>query len=442
MAGSRSSRASGAGGCRTVRTGRRAGAVGVVLAVAVAVAGCGGGGGGRTAARTAAGSPVPPPMAPSVTRAAPSVTPTVRPSANSPATPAPTGAPSAPDCVGRVLAGMSDVQRVGQVFMVSAPTTGGGQAPLRAHAVGSVMLMGHSTAGVARVREVTRALDALAVTAGGVRVPPLVATDQEGGTVQVLGGPGFTTIPSAVRQGRLAPERLQELAAGWGRQLRSAGVTVDLAPVADTVPPGLGAANAPIGRLSREYGDDPAAVAAHSTAFLRGLDQAGVLATAKHFPGLGRVTGNTDFTADVTDATTTRDDAFLAPFRRAVRAGVPLVMISSARYPRIDAAHLAAFSPVVIGDMLRGDLGFDGVVVSDDLGHAAAVRAVPPGDRAVDFLGAGGDLVLTADPASLPAMTAAVLARLPSDAGLRAAVGRGARHVLVAKERAGLLRCG
>src|SRR5450756_282320 len=87
--------------------------------------------------------------------------------------------------------------------------------------------------------------------------------------------------------------------------------------------------------------------------------------------GLGRVASNTDFAAEVVDSVTTADDPYLDSFRAAIDAGVPLVMVALATYTRIDPAHLAAFSPVVIGGLLRGDLGFQGVVVSDDLGATA-----------------------------------------------------------------------
>ena len=94
---------------------------------------------------------------------------------------------------------------------------------------------------------------------------------------------------------------LKQKAARWGRQLGQAGVNLDLAPVADVVPPGTDASNAPIGEFQREYGHDPATAATHVRAFIAGMTQAGIGTSAKHFPGLGRVVGNTDFTGDVVD---------------------------------------------------------------------------------------------------------------------------------------------
>ena len=123
-------------------------------------------------------------------------------------------------------------------------------------------------------------------------------------------------------------------------------------------------------------------MATHANAFSRGLADARVSATAKHFPGLGRVHANTDTTAGVTDPTTTRNDAYVRPFRDAVQAGVPFLMMSTAVYSRIDAQHPAAFSHTVVTGMARGDLGFGGVIISDDLGNAKQVASVKPGDRA------------------------------------------------------------
>jgi beta-N-acetylhexosaminidase len=357
--------------------------------------------------------------------------------------PAP-GTPPTESCVNTALAGMSEAQRVGQLFMVGVSSSGitpaQADALRRAH-VGAVQLTGRSSAGIAATKSVVDRLQALATPAHGAMARLLVAADQEGGNVQALTGRGFSTIPSAVVQGRWPDARLESQAADWGRQLRAAGVNVDLAPVADTVPPGQTATNAPIGALSREYGNDPTTVAAHSTAFLRGMTNSAVLTTLKHFPGLGRVRGNTDLTANVTDHQTTRDDPYLQPFRSGIEAGAPFVMASLATYSRIDPAHQAAFSSVILRGVLRGALGFNGVVISDDLGNAVAVKSIPAGQRALRFFTAGGNMVLTDAPSTVGPMISAVLAQLPKNAALRSDVDDSVRRVLTAKQNAGLLTC-
>jgi beta-N-acetylhexosaminidase len=161
--------------------------------------------------------------------------------------------------------------------------------------------------------------------------------------------------------------------------------------------------------------------------------------TAKHFPGLGHVTANTDTSSGVKDTVTTRTSADVAAFRAALGAGAGLVMISSAIYSRIDGVHPASFSSAVIRTMLRGDLGFGGVVVSDDLGTAKQVQAWSPGTRAVGFLANGGDMVLTVDPALVPAMVGAVTTRAAGDATFRATIAAAVLRVLRLKAASGLL---
>jgi beta-N-acetylhexosaminidase len=330
------------------------------------------------------------------------------------------------------------------LFMTAVSTTGMTSteaAAITRGKTGSVFLKVHTGAGTAAVKAIADKARALASPVKGATVGMLVSTDQEGGLVQVLNGPGFSVIPSARTQGTSAPATLRTDAGTWGRQLRAAGVNMNLAPVADTVPPALVNVNAPIGKLSREYGTNPAAVTSHSTAFLRGMAQAGVVATAKHFPGLGRVTGNTDLAANVVDSRTTSTDPFLQPFKAAIDAGVPFVMVSSATYSRIDPKRQAVFSPVVLRTLLRGSLGFKGVIMSDDLGAAVVVAGRTPSRRALDFLAAGGNVVLTVQPMDIGPMTSAVLARLPKDAALRKDVDDSVRRVLTAKQNAGLLTC-
>lgn len=308
--------------------------------------------------------------------------------------------------------------------------------------LGGVVLLGGGWGEAARVRAVTSHLQAQAAPAstGGTRL--LVAADQEGGEVEQLRGEGFTPRPPALAQGQQSPATVLADGARTGRELAAAGVSVNLAPVADTVPAALGRANAPIGRYSRQYGSDPATVSRSVTAAVQGLRSGGVAATVKHFPGLGRVTGNTDVTASgITDATTTARDAHLEPFRAGIRAGARLVMVSSARYPRLDPDNQALFSSRVITDLLRGELGFSGVVVTDDVGVAGSVAAVPVGDRATRFIAAGGDIVLTADPRTVPVMTAAIEQRAARDPAFAAQVDAAVRRVLALKQELGLTGC-
>ncbi|MBA2954861.1 glycoside hydrolase family 3 protein [Nocardioides sp. MAH-18] len=338
---------------------------------------------------------------------------------------------------------MTLAQQVGQLFVVGTRADQIDRRTLRQIGdlhVGNVMLTGRSRHGVRAPARVSRAMRGQVSAAATARVRLFVATDQEGGLVRVLQGHGFSPMPSALVQGRWSPRRLRAAAQRWAHELRRAGVNLDLAPVLDTVP-GRRAAehNPPIGAYDRQYGFTPKAVTAHGLAFARGLADGRVAAAVKHFPGLGRVRANTDTAADVVDRVTRRDDPYLRPFRAAVEAGVPVVMMSTARYTHLDPQHPAAFSPYVIGELLRGDLGFGGVVISDDLAHAKQVAGLRPAERALRFLAAGGDLVLSVDPAPVPAMYRAVLARARHDPAFRDLVRASALRVLTAKQAHGLL---
>jgi beta-N-acetylhexosaminidase len=390
----------------------------VVAVLALVLAACGG------------GTPTNPPATPS-----PSIT-SVSPSPS----PGPT---ETPDCVQQTFDAMSKAQRVGQLFVIglAEDRLGPGEiAAIKAHHFGSVTYVVTTTEGVASVRATGDAVQSLAggSTAG---VGFFVAANQEGGQIQALRGPGFSTIPTAVEQGRLDPPTLKKDATGWARQLLAAGVNFNFAPVMDVVPPGTDSQNQPIGVLQREFGHDPTTVGSHGVAFLKGMKQAGVTTAAKHFPGLGRVEGNTDFTADVVDDVTTSDDPYLQTFQDAIDAGAPFVMVALATYTRIDPDHQAVFSPTVIG-LLRDGMHFDGVIVSDEIGDAEAVQSIPAGIRAVDFIDAGGDMIISKTVPPAVTMAKALLARGDGDPAFGAKVDEAVMRVLMAKEAAGLLPCG
>lgn len=363
-------------------------------------------------------------------------------------TPSPTATTPEPSptrsCAQRTLARMTEEQRIGQLFMVGLRDDRldavEAQA-IRDYHFGSVSFIKTTRAGAGLVREVARAVQALAgpETTGGASF--FVAANQEGGLIQALQGPGFSTIPSAVDQGTMAPAALRSRATAWGRELLAAGVNLNLAPVLDVVAPGTDAENQPIGVLRRGYGHDPAAVASHGLAFLEGMAQAGVAAAAKHFPGLGRVLGNTDFTSNVVDRATTAQDPYLEAFRQAIDGGVPFVMVALATYTRIDPERQAVFSPIVMKDILRGRLGFAGVIVSDDIGAAVAIADIPPGERALDFLTAGGDMIISKTVSPAIAMARAVGSAAAGDGSLRARIDDAALRILKAKDGAGLLDC-
>jgi beta-N-acetylhexosaminidase len=132
-------------------------------------------------------------------------------------------------------------------------------------------------------------------------------------------------------------------------------------------------------------------------------------------------------------------DPYLTPFAQAVADGVPFVMVSTAIYARIDPGTPAIFSRKIVTDVLRDRFGFHGVVITDDVGAAAQVAGVPVGERAVRFVQAGGDMVLTVVASQAAAMTQALLAKAKADPAFRRLVDAAALRVLTAKQRLGLL---
>jgi beta-N-acetylhexosaminidase len=308
---------------------------------------------------------------------------------------------------------------------------------IRDRHVGNVFLAGRTEAGRQPVHNLVTWYTGLVSARTTHGTPLFVATDQEGGQVQVLRGPGFSDLPNALDQAILAPATLQANAKTWGTELALAGVNLDLAPVMDLVP-GTAAAskNPPIVALNRNYGYTLDSVTSHANAFSAGLESAGVEVSIKHFPGLGRVSANTDTSAGVTDTVTTRGGASVQAFRSGITAGAGVVMTSTAMYTRIDPGVPAAFSPVVVGDVLRGDLGFRGVVISDDLSAATQVLAWSPAQRAIKTIDAGGDIVLVSrDPTVAPQMVDAVVAHARVNPAFAKKVDAAVLRVLAAKSR-------
>ncbi len=256
---------------------------------------------------------------------------------------------------------------VGQRFVVAMRGTSPSPsllARVRRGEIGGVILFGSNIVDRGQLRGLTAALQLAAREAR--RPPVLVATDQEGGRVRRLAWAG--PFPSTTELGGLGAPRIRAAATASGKTLRLAGVNVNLAPVADVPVSGSFMA-----LDQRTFAASPLSVTAAAVAFARGLAAARVAAAVKHFPGIGRAALNTDraaVTIGATQAELTRGD--LVPFRAAIRAGTPMVMISNATYPALDGKP-ATWSPR-IQSLLRRELGFEGVTITDALDGAAATR--------------------------------------------------------------------
>jgi beta-N-acetylhexosaminidase len=309
--------------------------------------------------------------------------------------------PTPPSCPDEVA---SDPRRLaGQMLVVRFEGTATPELmrAARRGEIGGVIAFPPAGADPEDVRAAIARLQDAARSAGAP--PLLVATDQEGGGVK-----RFPTLPPLTSPVELAAAGEAAATAegrDTGRALRQIGVNADLAPVLD-VPAVSGAFMA-----GRSFGSEPATVAAAGVGFANGLSDAGVAATAKHFPGLGRATANTDLGPSVVGGSRAELAPDLEPFRAAVDAGVSLVMTSNATYAALDEERPASLSPGVTR-LLRDRLGFEGVVITDDLFAGAISEAgYGPGDAAVAAAQAGADLLLFARlpaPEALPALTAAI----------------------------------
>jgi beta-N-acetylhexosaminidase len=238
-----------------------------------------------------------------------------------------------------------------------------------------------------QVRKLTDGLQSAAQQAG---MPPLViGTDQEYGVVTRV-TQGVTALPSAMGAGAAGQPALTQ--AAWhaaGEELAAMGITVDFAPVADTLGP---ATNTVIG--SRSFGADPKANAAQVAAAVQGLQSAGVVAGLKHFPGHGHTSGDSHTTLPVVAQTAAQWAAQdLPPFRSGVQAGAGVVMSGHLDVQALDKGTPATFSHKIMTDELRGTLKFSGVAVTDAMNMPPAMKW-PAGEAAVRALNAGNDMLL------------------------------------------------
>jgi beta-N-acetylhexosaminidase len=244
-------------------------------------------------------------------------------------------------------------------------------------------------------------------------IVPLVMADEEGGVVQRLANL-VGSLPSARQMGAtMTPAQIRRLATGIAVRMRAEGVTMDLAPVLD-VDGGQGPNNQdPDG--TRSFSTDPKIASADGIAFAEGLEAGGVVPVVKHFPGLGGATGNTDVMSASTPPWSTLQKVGLVPFQDALAARLPAVMIANASVPGLSSLP-ASISPEVITKLLRDQLGYDGLVVTDSL-SAVSLTAIGYSVPAatVAALEAGADMVLfNADASAVAGVTNQIVSAVAS----------------------------
>ena len=287
-------------------------------------------------------------------------------------------------------------------------------ARVAAGQVGGVLLLGNSWTSAQKTAAAVDRLQAVACRRGS---PLLIGVDQEGGSVQRL--PWAPPTLSAASMGTATETHAQ--AAAMAPALRQAHVGIDFAPVADTI-------STPRSFLgTRSFGGDPSLVAELASVFVTGLQDGGVAATAKHFPGLGSAVASTDDRAVTIGRSAAFLTARLAPFKAAIAAGAKLVMVSNASYPALDPSGVqAVFSHAIVTGLLRDTLGFKGVVVTDALDAGAVARVPHAPARA---LAAGVDLMLYSETGASEAGYASLVHDAAASATVRAELAAAAQRV-------------
>jgi beta-N-acetylhexosaminidase len=308
-------------------------------------------------------------------------------------------------------------QQVGQLIVSSFPDPSPPdyiQRRLRARETAGVILFGFNAGSEAEWRRLTRSVQ------GHARGDALVMVDQEGGEIRTVSWAG----PAAGQPLQGDAAAVRRAARDAGRQVSRVGVNVNLAPVAD-VPGGA----APVMGF-RAFDGDARGIAARTRASIEGMRAAGVAATAKHFPGLGRAQVNTDDASALVTGTVTAD---LVPFRAAIEARAPLIMLSHALYPELDPNRIASQSTEIVTGLLREQLGYDGVIVTDSMEAQAVLDRSGVARAAERSLRAGADLILTTGSASWNQIHPWLLREARSSSDFRKRVRESAARVLALK---------
>ena len=296
--------------------------------------------------------------------------------------------------IDELLAAMTVEQKVGQRFMTWIPGTASSEraATLIDHArVGGVIITEHNVDSHEQVRELIGGLQRMA-QAGPSSVPLFIATDQEGGRVTRLRLPELTLFPAALHQGTHRDNDYVEAAAYvTGVELRRLGVNMNLAPLLDLYDQNDGTVID-----GRAYGADSRLIADYARAYVRGANRAGIVSVAKHFPGHGVTGDDSHDRLPVVRLTRSERSAILAPFIAAVETGIDSVMAAHILYEDLDPNLPASVSPAIITGLLREQLGFDGVVITDAIEIRDPAPALMEPYIVRNSFDAGVDIILAA----------------------------------------------
>ena len=253
------------------------------------------------------------------------------------------------------------------------------------HGLGGVILFDRNIESPWQLKRLTAQLQSLSPL-GSL----LISTDQEGGKFQRLRPPHFTAFPPACE---VVIKTALDLGRRMGQELAELGINVDFAPVLDV---NTNPHNPIIGE--RSFGSDPQIVAEVGKLFVKGLQEKGVLACGKHFPGHGDTDQDSHLTLPVVDQPLERlHTVELVPYRELIGCGLRAIMTAHVLYPALDPEHPATFSSMILCEILRKELGFEGLVVTDDIGMAGSLSQADLPEACIQAFAAGCDLLLVCE---------------------------------------------
>jgi beta-N-acetylhexosaminidase len=300
---------------------------------------------------------------------------------------------------------------------------------IRRGEVGGIILFGRNITTAYALRTLTAKLRA-AATAGG-RPKLLIAVDQEGGPVKRI-----PWAPPTLTPWQMGTLGIASVAHTQGQKtggaLRGLGINVDFAPVAD-VP---ASTSSFMYLQGRTWSFSAIRTSGVANAFATGLESAHVQPVMKHFPGIGFATRNTDSSVVTIGASRAALAPGLIPYRHAIAQGIPMIMLSNATYSAYDRSHAAGWSPAIVGTLLRHDLGFTGVTITDGLDGTAKARGVTPSRLAIAAALAGTDMILTTGSESSTRLVYAALVREATAGAIpRATLRASYNRILLFKSR-------
>ncbi|MEW6380489.1 MAG: beta-N-acetylhexosaminidase [bacterium] len=329
-------------------------------------------------------------------------------------------------------------KKVGQMLMFGFSGTelnDSVRAMIREQKIGGVILFAANIVEPDQVRQLCRDFQDWNRQAGS-EFPLLIAIDQEGGRVSRI--PWLVErYPDPVLLGNRSLEDAFQFGYGLAQELANLGITVDLAPVLDVLSnPG----NTLLAR--RCLGTEAKTVADRGEAMIRGFHAGGVLATGKHFPGHGDVTVDSHLRLPVSDCTLeTLWQRELVPFVRAIQAGLSIIMTAHIKYTHLDPDYPATLSPKIIQGLLRGQLGFQGLVITDDMTMKAIAHHFTPKEAALAAVRAGADIVLVChEPDQQLQAWEALMDGYQRDEEIRSAIDLASRRIIDSKLRRNILQ--